>query len=327
MEGEDPMQLGRARLTQEERQRRQLEGRCFYCGEQGHLVATCPIKRPIGVSLQTTSTPIKRTLIRIQVKNHTVTNIGALIDSGADESLMDWSLAAELGIKSEPLARPIRAKALDGKELFVITHVTELIRINIKDHEEKIRLYLFKAASHTLILGLPWLFQHNPQIDWRTGEIKAWGKDCIDCFMGATHKKSVAQLNLFSANPTTESEYPDLKSVPPCYHQLREAFSKTKAMSLPPHRPYDCAIDLISGSNIPKGRLYSVSGPERTAMKEYLTASLKAGLIRPSSSPAGAGFFFVGKKDGSLRPCIDYSPLNDITIKKTVPSSSHDISI
>ena len=35
-------------------------------------------------------------------------------------------------------------------------------------------------------------------------------------------------------------------------------------------------------------------------MREYITASLKAGLIRPSSSPAGAGFFFVGKKDVSL---------------------------
>lgn len=54
-------------------------------------------------------------------------------------------------------------------------------------------------------------------------------------------------------------------------------------------------------------------------MKEYIETSLKAGLIRPSSSAASAGFFFVTKKDGSLRPCIDYSPLNDITIKNRYP--------
>ena len=54
-------------------------------------------------------------------------------------------------------------------------------------------------------------------------------------------------------------------------------------------------------------------------MTEYIEASLKTGLIRPSSSPAGAGFFFVNKKDGSLRPCIDYSPLNDITVKNWYP--------
>ena len=51
----------------------------------------------------------------------------------------------------------------------------------------------------------------------------------------------------------------------------------------------------------------------------YIEMSLKAGLIRPSSSPAGARFFFVGNKDGSLRPCIDYSPLNEITIKNRYP--------
>ena len=54
-------------------------------------------------------------------------------------------------------------------------------------------------------------------------------------------------------------------------------------------------------------------------MNDYITASLKAGLIHPSSSPAGAGFFFVEKKDGSLQPCIDYSPLNDITVMNRYP--------
>ena len=54
-------------------------------------------------------------------------------------------------------------------------------------------------------------------------------------------------------------------------------------------------------------------------MNDYITTSLEAGLIHPSRSPAGAGFLFVGKKDGSLRPCIDYSPLNDITIKNRYP--------
>lgn len=56
-------------------------------------------------------------------------------------------------------------------------------------------------------------------------------------------------------------------------------------------------------------------------MTEYIQTSLKAGLIRPSSSAAGAGFFFIEKKDGTLRPCIDYSPLNDITVKNRYPLS------
>lgn len=54
-------------------------------------------------------------------------------------------------------------------------------------------------------------------------------------------------------------------------------------------------------------------------MEEYIWDSLAADIIRPSSSPVGAGFFFVGKKDGSLRPCIDFCGLNEITVKNTCP--------
>lgn len=43
-EVEEPMQLGRAKLSTEERRRHLQEGRCFYCGQQGHLLAACPAK-------------------------------------------------------------------------------------------------------------------------------------------------------------------------------------------------------------------------------------------------------------------------------------------
>lgn len=57
-------------------------------------------------------------------------------------------------------------------------------------------------------------------------------------------------------------------------------------------------------------RLYSLLVSETLAKKEYIQSSLKAGIIQHSSSPAGAGFFFVGKKDGTLQPCIDHRELN-----------------
>ncbi len=96
-----------------------------------------------------------------------------------------------------------------------------------------------------------------------------------------------------------------LTDVPEAYHDLRAVFSKSRASSLPPHRPYDCAIYFLPGTSPPKGRLYSLSRPEREAMDRYIHDSLVAGIIRPSSSPAGVGFFFVEKKDGLLRPCIE----------------------
>lgn len=114
-------------------------------------------------------------------------------------------------------------------------------------------------------------------------------------------------------------EFPDLSKVPGYYHDLKEIFNKTKATSLPPHRPYDCPVDLLPGLVPTKGRLYSISAPETQTM-EYIQSSLEAGIIRSSFSTTGVGFFFfVSKKDKSLRPCIDYQGLNDITIKTRYP--------
>jgi len=64
----------------------------------------------------------------------------------------------------------------------------------------------------------------------------------------------------------------------------------------------------------PRGRLYSLSAPEREAMEIYINDSLEASIIRPSSSSVGTGFFFMAKKDKTLKPCIDYRGLNEITI-------------
>ncbi len=138
-----------------------------------------------------------------------------------------------------------------------------------------------------------------------------WSRACYaSCLVSAGFSVSGSVL---------QDEMGSLSNVPEEYLDLKEVFSKSRAASLPPHRPYDCAIDLVPGMSPPKGRLYSLSVPEREAMEKYISDSLTAGFIRPSSSPAGAGFFFVAKKDGSLRPCIDYRGLNNITVKNTYP--------
>lgn len=40
----EPMQIGRARLTPTERQRRFMAGECLYCGRHGHFIAVCPAR-------------------------------------------------------------------------------------------------------------------------------------------------------------------------------------------------------------------------------------------------------------------------------------------
>uniref|UniRef100_A0A4W6G454 HAT C-terminal dimerisation domain-containing protein n=1 Tax=Lates calcarifer TaxID=8187 RepID=A0A4W6G454_LATCA len=54
-------------------------------------------------------------------------------------------------------------------------------------------------------------------------------------------------------------------------------------------------------------------------MEKYIRESLAAGIIRSSSFPVGAGFFFVAKKDKTLRLCIDYRSLNNIAVRNKYP--------
>ncbi|KAK3506099.1 hypothetical protein QTP70_002763 [Hemibagrus guttatus] len=85
--------------------------------------------------------------------------------------------------------------------------------------------------------------------------------------------------------------------VPMEYTDLEDVFKATK---LPPHRPWDCSINLLPNAMPPKCQVYSLSNPESQAMKEYIDEALAAGYIRPSTSPAAAEFFFIEKRDGGL---------------------------
>ncbi|XDV17726.1 hypothetical protein PO909_023545 [Leuciscus waleckii] len=223
---------------------------------------------------------------------------------------MDHHFAIKHHIPLQPLTQRISVHALNGQDLPIITLSTAPLTLTTSgNHTETITFYIMDSPLAPIVLGHPWLTQHNPKIDWQHRTINEWSTECHkSCLLSACSSVSVSVLQEKAA---------DLSTVPEEYHDLKEVFSKSRAASLPPHRPYDCAIDLLPGKSPPKGKLYSLSAPEREAMEKYISDSLATKFIRPSSSPAG--FFFVGKKDGSLRPCIDYRGLNNITVKNTYP--------
>ena len=55
------------------------------------------------------------------------------------------------------------------------------------------------------------------------------------------------------------------------------------------------------------------------AMKVYVQEALAQVFLHASTSLASSSFFFVKKKDGGLRLCIDYQTLNKATVKFSYP--------
>ena len=88
---------------------------------------------------------------------------------------------------------------------------------------------------------------------------------------------------------------------------------------MPPDRDVEFVIDLVPGTAPIAKRPYRMAASELAELKKQLEELQRIGFIRPSSSPWGAPVLFVKKKDGSMRLCVDYRALNEVTIKNKYP--------
>ncbi|KAI2646319.1 Transposon Tf2-8 polyprotein [Labeo rohita] len=180
-------------------------------------------------------------------------------------------------------------------------------------HIEEITLYVISSPQNAVILGYPWLSTHDPQFSWKEKELIRWSPHCHTHCLELPNKATVCTThlikNLFPLPDNVQIEDAD----------LAELFSKERATKLPPHRPWDCVNDLLPNTSPPRSHVYPLTVPETQAMEEYTEEALSYGFIRPSTSPAASGFFFVEKKDGGLCRCIDYRALNAITVRNHHP--------
>ncbi|KAI2661141.1 Transposon Tf2-6 polyprotein [Labeo rohita] len=297
----EPMQIGATKISMEERERRLQGNLCLYCGQAGHIRANCPTRPPRpSSSVSHNPSPFNRCEIPVAVGFGDVTiKTTALIDSGTAGNFMDSDFVT---------ANHLPILSLDGRPLGSgrILHTTDDLTLRIEPgHQETIRFFIITSPQSPIILGYPWLNLHGPNITWADRTISHWSLHCQQhCLQPET--KLATTLKVPSSIPTE-------------YQDLLEAFSRTRATQLPPHRPGDCAIDLIPGATPPRGRIFQLSQAESEAMRTYIQEELAKGFIRPSTSPTSAGFFFVKKKDGGLRPCIDYRGLNEVTVKYRYP--------
>ena len=111
-----------------------------------------------------------------------------------------------------------------------------------------------------------------------------------------------------------------LTEVPAEYSDYSNVFSAEHAAELPENTGMnEHAIKLEEGKQPPFGPIYSLGPIELETLKTYIEINLANGFIRPSKSSAGAPILFDRKPDGSLRLCVDYRGLNNLTIKNRYP--------
>jgi hypothetical protein len=94
---------------------------------------------------------------------------------------------------------------------------------------------------------------------------------------------------------------------------------------MPHERAIEFKIELHPGTAPIAKASYKMSPVELKELKIQLQGLLDKGYIRPSISPWGCSVLFVEKKDKEMRLCVDYRPLNAVTIKNKYPLPCIDI--
>jgi len=99
--------------------------------------------------------------------------VEALLDSGATGIVMSSEFTRKQGFKLKKLERPMQVRNVDGtpnKE----GPIENMVEVNIyfKGHVERTEIDVIGGQKWSVIIGMPWLAHHNPEVNWRTGEVK-----------------------------------------------------------------------------------------------------------------------------------------------------------
>ena len=99
--------------------------------------------------------------------------VEALLDSGATGLVMSSEFAKKQNFKLKKLERLINMRNVDGL-LNKKGPIENMVEVNIyyQGYRERTEIDVIGEQKWTVILGMLWLAHHNPEIDWRTGEVK-----------------------------------------------------------------------------------------------------------------------------------------------------------
>ena len=286
--------------------------------------------------------------------------VEALLDSRATGLVMSLEFARKQGFKLKKLKRPMQVRNVDGsfnKE----GPIENTVEINIyyQGHRERTEIDVIGGQKWSVILGMLWLACHNPEINWRTGEVKmtrcpeecgkqwrpvqgksGWEKQKEEEAKEEAEKRKeekekkkkqkrgrTVEVRKIAEDweiwdeeeEATKSEEEAKKLVPEKFHRWIKVFGKKQLERMPTRKVWDHVIDVKEGFVLRKGKVYPLSKEEREEVREFVKEQLWKGYIRPSKSPQTVPVFFVGKKDGKKWMVQDYRYLNEWMIKNNYP--------
>ena len=99
------------------------------------------------------------------------------------------------------------------------------------------------------------------------------------------------------------------------YKILFEKESDQKALLK--HQSWNHEIKLVDNKKLTKQFIYSLLTEKLNVLRQYLKENMQKKFIKESQSSAEYSILFVSKSNKSLKLCVDYRTLNNITIKNS----------
>jgi hypothetical protein len=177
-------------------------------------------------------------------------------------------------------------------------------------------LIVLDGQGIDVILGMSWIKEHKALLYTAARTVQ------LDSLV---HGITVLQLSthLVTASSLHHLAAPSLEDNP-ITHEYPYVFPYD-LLGMPPDRDVEFTIGLQPNTAPISRRPYKMTLKELAELKVQLNELMGKGFIRLSSSPWGCPVLFVKKKEQSLRLCVDYWPLNAVTIKNKYPLSRIDI--
>jgi hypothetical protein len=242
------------------------------------------------------------------------TPVKVLFDSGATHSFINESLLDKLGLRGVQTKSAYKITTPGGNITSQL--VTFEVPLRLGSRIVRSNLIIIKLGSMDVILGMEWMNQHKVILDISDRVVEINSPTVGHTTLYLPFRDGIDSCAYVTIIPSLDEipvvcEYPDV--------------FPDELPGMPLDRDVEFVIELQPGTAPISKRPHRMPPKELAELKTQLQELLDKGYIRPSSSPWGCPTLFVKKKDGSLRMCVDYRPLNAVTIKNKYPLPQMDV--